>query len=265
MTRIVSTNDIEISDSKTIVSFDKKGGGDWKVWNRFISIDGKPAYEIGNVCGTCSFYFERLEGANKSINPDNLVELLNSGLTHLDKDIVESVSAIIPNGKYKVLLMTIYPKVVDLGKENDYFAKEQVDLWGMDKFYGMPHNPKIRYYRGTDQFIKDKERVFEFIIPIFPQSWLDNTRIDDYKQTIIKGNIPTAVALSVLDVKSPSDWDDNVEITSHWCLAHYILDGHHKIFAANELNRPINLLTFLALDECILEKNEDIDLLLNKI
>lgn len=267
MTRILQTEYIEITDSKTIVSFDKKGGGAWEVWHRLISIDGKPAYEIGNICNTCSYYFERLEGANQSIHPDNLVELLNSGLSQLDSKIIKSVSSIIPNGKYKVVLMTVYPKIVDLGKDNDYFAKEQVDLWGIDGFYGLPHNPKIRYYRGTDQKIKDKEKVFEFIIPIFPQTWLDKSRIDFYKEKISNGNVPTAISLSVLDIKAPAVWNDDKEpeITGHWCIAHYILDGHHKLFAANELDKPINLLTFLAIDECILENKDDIETILDEI
>ena len=267
MTRILQTEYIEIKDSKTIVSFDKKGDGDWKVWHRLISIDGKPAYEIGNICNTCSFYFERLDGANQSIHPDNLVDILNSGLSRLDSEIIKSVSSIIPNGKYKVVLITVYPKIVDLGKGNDYFAKEQVDLWGIDGFYGLPHNPKINYYRGTDQKIKEKEKLYEFIIPIFPQTWLDKLRIDFYKDKILNGNIPTAIGLSVLDIKAPAVWNDDIipEYTDHWCLAHYILDGHHKIFAANELGKPINLMTFLAIDECIHVKEDDIKTMLNQI
>lgn len=267
MTRIINIENKEISDSKSIVSFDKKGGGNWEVWHRLISIDGKPAYEIGNICGTCSFYFERLEGANQSIHPENLIEQLNIGLTELDQETINTVSKIIPNGKYKVILMSIIPKLVELGDESDYFAKEQIDLWGIDGFSGLPHHPKIKYYRGTDQSIKEKEKIFEFIIPIFPQTWLDSNRIDFYKENISNNMIPTAIGLSVLDIKAPAVWIDDKEpdFKGHWCLAHYILDGHHKIFAASQLKKPINLLTFLAIDESILENKDDIEKLLDEI
>ncbi len=267
MTRIIKIENKEISDSKSIVSFDKKGGGSWEVWYRLISIEGKPAYEIGNICGTCSFYFKRLEGANQSIHPDNLLEQLNNGLTELDQETIDIVSKIIPNGKYKVILISIKPRLIELGKGDDYFAKEQIDLWGIDGFYGLPHHPKIRYYRGTDQNIKEKEKIFEFIIPIFPQTWLDSDRIDFYKNNISNNKIPTAIGLSVLDVKAPAEWIDDKEpdYIGHWCLAHYILDGHHKIFAASQLNKPINLLTFLAIDECILENKDDIEKLIEEI
>ncbi len=267
MTRIIHKDNLEITKSKSIVSFDTKGGGQWEVWHRFISIDGKPAYEIGNICGTCSFYFERLEGANQSIHPTALIEQLNEGLNTLDKRTIDKIAEIIPNGKYKVLLLTVYPKKIELGTDKDYFANEEVKLWGIDGFWGMPHNPKIAYYRGTDQAIRQTEKIFEFIIPIFPQTWLQPERIDFYKQQLEKDKIPTAISLSLLDIKAPAFWidDQKPEYTGHWCLAHYILDGHHKIYAATELNKPINLICFLSTDKGINETKDDIDILLENI
>lgn len=267
MTRLQEQDDIEISNSKTIVSFDKKGGGNWEVWHRLISIDGKPAYEIGNICGTCSFYFERLDGANQSVHPQETIEKLNSGLSSLDKQVINSVSTIIPNGKYKVLLLTVYPKLVDLGRDNDYFAKEQIALWGLDGFYGIPFNPKVPYYRGSDQNIKDNEKIFEFIIPMFPQTWLDKVRLEHYTQELSQGKTPTAICLTVLDIKAPAVWnnDEQPEFVGHWCLAHYILDGHHKLYAAAKADKPINLLSFLAIDECIVDTDNDIKDLLDTI
>lgn len=186
MTRILHKDILEIKNSKSIVSFDTKGGGGWEKWHRFISIEGKPAYEIGNICGTCSFYFERLDGANKSINPTELIDQLNEGLNELDERTVEKIAGIIPNGKYKVLLLTVYPKTVELGTDKDYFANEQVELWGIDDFWGMPHNPKINYYRGTDQLMDKEAKVFEFIIPIFPKNWLQRDRTNEDIDTLLK-------------------------------------------------------------------------------
>lgn len=267
MSRLIGQTDIEITNSQTIVSFDKKGGGNWEVWHRYISIDGKPAYEIGNICGTCSFYFERLEGANKSVHAEGTIQQLNDGLKELDKNIVEQVATIIPNGKYKVLLLTVTPKLISLGTDSDYFTNEEIKLWGLDGFWGMPHNPKINYYRGTDQGIKTDEKIFEFVIPMFPQTWLDTKRVDHYKQEITNGRTPTAICLSVLDIKAPAVWNDDIkpEFTGHWCLAHYILDGHHKLFAASQLNKSINFLCFLATEEGIFETHDDIKTLLDTI
>ena len=267
MTRILYRDDIEIKGSKSIISFNTTGGEYWEKWYRFIFIDGKPAYEIGNICGTCSFYFERLDGANQSIHPTELIQQLNEGLGEIKKNTIEKIAEIIPDGKYEVLMLAVHPQKVDLGKERDYFANEEVDLWGIDGFWGMPHNPKIQYYRGTDQPIKQDEKVFEFIVPIFPQTWLDPVRVDFYKELFQIGKTPTAICLSVLDIKAPPNWmaERKPEYTAHWCLAHYILDGHHKIFAAMELNKPINIVSFLATEQGIIDTKEDIDTLLENI
>lgn len=267
MTRIIYKDDLKITDSKSIVSFDKKGGGNWEVWHRYISIDGKPAYEIGNICGTCNFYFERLEGANQSIHPEDLIDQLNEGLSSLDKKTIEKVAKIIPNGKHKVLLLTVHPKLIELGKDKDYFANEQIELWDIDGFWGLPRNPKISYYRGIDQSIKEDEKIFEFIIPIFPQTWLDKDRVEYYKRQFNHNKTPTAISLSVLDIKAPADWinDQKPEFTGHWCLAHYILDGHHKLFAAADLYKPINLICFLATEEGVNETPNDIETLIKTI
>jgi hypothetical protein len=267
MTRILYQNSLEITDSKSIVSFDTKGGGQWEVWHRYISIDGKPAYEIGNICGTCSFYFERLEGANQSVHPAGLIEQLNEGLPSLDEKTTKKIAEIIPNGKYKVLFLRVFPRKIELGTETDYFANEELKLWGLDGFWGMPHNPKIKYYRGTDQIIEEDKKIFEFIVPIFPQTWSEPKRIDFYKQQFEQGKIPTAISLSVLDIKAPAVWNNEqkTEFTGHWCLAHYVLDGHHKTFAAAELNKPINLICFLATEEGIYKTAKDIETLLSNI
>lgn len=267
MSRQLYSDDLAITNSKSIVSFDKKGGENWEVWHRYISIDGNPAYEIGNICGTCNFYFERLEGANQSVHPTDLIDQLNEGLTSLDKKTIDKVAEIIPNGKYKVLLLTVYPKLIELGKEKDYFSNEEIKLWGIDGFWGLPHNPKISYYRGTDQSIKKDEKIFEFIIPIFPQTWLNQDRVEFYKEQFDQDKTPTAISLSVLDIKAPASWinEEKPEFTGHWCLAHYILDGHHKLFAAAELKKPINLICFLAIEEGVYETTNDIDTLLETI
>lgn len=267
MTRILFKDKLEIKDSKSIVSFDTTGGGSWENWNRYISIDGKHAYEIGNVCGTCSFYFNRLDGANQSVHPSELIEQLNEGFIDLDQKTIEKIAEIIPNGKYRVLLLTVHPKQIKLGTDQDYFSNEEIKLWGVDGFWGLPHNPKISYYRGTDQPIKQDEKIFEFIIPIFPQTWLQPERVDFYKQKIAQGNIPTAICLSVLDIKIPAVWigDENPEYTGHWCLAHYLLDGHHKTFAAAELNKPITIICFLATEKGVIDSEEDIEMLLTTL
>ena len=174
---------------------------------------------------------------------------------------------IIPNGFYEIALLTIKPKFVEVGQSGDYFANEQVNLWGIDGYYGVPHSPKVNYYRGTDKEIGDERKLFEFFIPLTSTDNLDQTRVDFYKEEILKGNKPTAISLSILDIKEPAVWpDDDIkpDFISHWCVAHYILDGHHKIKAASDLNSEITLLSFLATEKGI-SSTDDINELLKYI
>lgn len=249
---------LRISDSKTIISFEK----DSKNWNRFIAIEGKRAYEIGNVCQTCAFYFERLEGANQKIEPKEVIQKLNNGIKNIDQDLINQISKIIPNGNYKVMLLDFEPKMVSLGTESDYFTNEQIKLWGIDGFWGIPHHTKIPYYRTKTESLSTDKELYEFVIPMYPKNYLDIERVNYYKDEFLKGKKPTAISLSVLDIKGPAvQGVGSVEsdILEHWCLAHYLIDGHHKLYAASETNFKITILSFLALDECVIEQIECIN------
>ena len=56
------------------------------------------------------------------------------------------------------------------------------------------------------------------------------------------GHNPTALALSIYDSRAPMGrYYQNA-------LAHFLLDGHHKVMAASQLSRPISILSFLRLN-----------------
>ena len=241
-----------VADSRSPVSFQTEGGDGWAAWDRYVAIDGRRAFHIGNVCGTCSFFFERMEGAKRSINVEELVEQLNGGLSVLDLALVEKIKKIMPNGKYQVLLMRMVPKLVYPNSAEDYFEKERVDLWGIDPFSGLPHYPKTQYYRPSSQIMENRAALYEFIIPTFPQNWLNEERVTSYVSRLRAGDTPTAVALSVLDVIPlvPSKTARHLGKTSPQ-LPHYLLDGHHKVFAASKAGLPLALLAFLAVDHGI--------------
>ncbi|MEH1905218.1 MAG: hypothetical protein V7L04_28550 [Nostoc sp.] len=39
-------------------------------------------------------------------------------------------------------------------------------------------------------------------------------------------------------------------------MAHYLLDGHHKMYAAAQQNAPLILVSFLAVDESLASEDE---------
>lgn len=256
MSRLIDRKSWSIKNSNSILAFETAGGGGLGEWDRYITIDGKKAFHIGNVCGTCEFFFERLEGANQGISPEEISTILKTGISKLDDDLLSKVSPILPDGDYEVSLSEIKPALVDLGTERDYFSNEQIQVWGMDGFWGLPHYPKIKYYRGSTKELTQISKLFEFVVPTFPVDWLSDTTVDEYKSLISDGNRPTALCLSVLDIKEPADYSDNADHPQHWCLTHYIVDGHHKVFSAALLNQPITILSFLAKREGIASEED---------
>jgi hypothetical protein len=257
MSKLIDKKSWSIKNSTSILAFETAGGGDWDEWDRYITIEGKKAFHIGNICGTCEFFFERLSGANQGISPKEVSKAFQTGISKLDSDLLSKVSLILPNGDYEVSLIEVNPKLVDLGAEGDYFSNEQVQVWGIDGFWGLPHYPKTKYYRSLTKELTSTSKLFEFVVPTFPVHWLADDTVDKYKSIISDGNRPTALCLSVLDIKEPADYGDNIDHPQHWCLTHYIVDGHHKIFSASILHKPITLLSFLAKRECIAD-DEDI-------
>lgn len=259
MSKFIDTMKLNINNSNSVLAFETTGGDNWDKWDRYLTIEGKKAYHIGNVCGTCGFFFERLDGANRSISPKEVSSQLRDGISRLDNELISKISKIIPNEDYYANLIELTPLIVIIGGEDDYFANEQVSIWGMDSFWGFPHHPKIRYYRGATSNIDESKVLYEFIVPMFPQGWLDDDTLNEFKNLISNGNKPTALALSVLDIKQ--QYDSNIE---HWCLTHYLIDGHHKTNVANILQKPITIISFLAINQGV-SNIDNIDLLINKL
>jgi hypothetical protein len=168
---------------------------------------------------------------------------------------------VLPAGVYKALLLSCVPRFISPSKKGDYFFEEQIQLWGVDGFWGVPHYTKSEYYRTETANIADRGALFEFIVPMFPKRYLHEKTIESYETILDQQHAPTALAVSILDVKQPADWDGDPEITSHWCLAHYLLDGHHKMYAASKTGKPISLLSFLAVEKGISSTGQIAELL----
>jgi hypothetical protein len=253
---LLDRSELEVTKSSSVIGFATEGGGHWKVWDRYLTVDGKKAFHIGNICETCSFFFERLDGANRSINAEAVIASLNTGIRNLSPSVVQALTLIVPDGKYQLLLQDVRPRLVKPGEKTDYFLDEQVALWGIDGFWCMPHSPRTEYYRLRTKAMTEGRGLFEFLVPMFPHNWLETKRLAEYDAAFTNNAMPTAVSISILDVKSPADWDAEKEITSHWCLAHYLIDGHHKVYAAAKNGQALTLVSFLAVNQGVSSEEE---------
>jgi hypothetical protein len=278
MSVVLDRSEIEAKNAHSIISFETKGGGQWKIWDRYLFLEGRPAYHIGNICDTCAFFFEREEGANQKVSPGKVSNALRKGVRSLERELLEDVASILPNARYEVALLEFVPELITPGAPEDYFRREQIELWGIDAFWGLPHNPQTEYYRIGSQFLGEdiplgkkllppnvrRSHLFEFCVPIYPGSWLNKDTVESYRNKLLGGEGSTAIALSVLDVKQPANWYDDSKINEHWCLAHYLLDGHHKTYAAASVHKSITLLSFMDVSKGISRK-EDVEFLFNAL
>lgn len=218
-------------------------------WYRFITVDGKRAHYLGNVCGTCPFVFQQLEGANDKVSLQELTNLLRAGVSRLEQPVTQRVMKILPAGEYKVLLLSCLPQFIVPSAHGDYFIEEQVEAWGPDTGdEGGVHDPKSEYYRTATMPFAAHSTLFEFIVPMFPKRSLRQETVDLYRSILNQQTVPTALAVSILDVKE-GEVDLKPQIETHWCLAHFLLDGHHKVHAASQVGKPITVLSFLAVDK----------------
>ncbi len=93
---------------------------------------------------------------------------------------------------------------------------------------------------------------------MFPKNWLSEKTLKAYRNRLSAGEKPTALAVSVLDVRGPAIREEGPKICEHWCLTHYLLDGHHKTYAASLAGTEITLLSFLSTYESVAtEENVD--------
>ncbi|MER6677653.1 hypothetical protein [Streptomyces sp. NPDC000983] len=216
---------------------------------RLLALDGRPAFELSFYCGTCQFLFRRLEGANQTLSIESMGERLAGKPVDLDGDILRTFGSLLPRGDYLPLLLTVEPRLVVPGQEGDYFSGEQVATWGIDQFWGLPEHPRVPYYRTFETAVDEEAHLYEFVVPMVPPSWNGRERVAEYAERLRSGAMPTAVAVSTLDLCRPAMALTATDEYRHWGLTHFLLDGHHKLEAAASVGRPVQLLSLLALEE----------------
>ncbi|MFJ6700021.1 hypothetical protein ACIQM4_28775 [Streptomyces sp. NPDC091272] len=221
------------------------GGGPRR---RLLLVDDEPAFELSFYCGTCPLLFRRLETAQEKLSLESMQERLTGTLDDPDdQGVIDAFGALLPEGEYLPLLLDVEPRLVIPGKEGDYFSGEQVTAWGVDQFWGLPEYPHTPYYRTYETVVDTDAHLYEFVVPMVPPTWNESARVDEYVALMEQGTVPTAVAISTLDVcQSALGLADDP--AAHWGLTHFLLDGHHKLEAAAAAGRPVRLLSLLTLE-----------------
>jgi hypothetical protein len=223
-----------------------KAEGAWS-GRRLLFLDEKPAFELSFWCGTCQFLFKRQYGAKETLSLAETEDRLAEGVDDLDDEVVSRFASLLPAGEYLPLLLRVEPRLVRPVEPGDYFAEEQVATWGLESFWGLPEYPSTPYYRTFETSVDAEAHLFEFIVPMVPPSWNDKARVGEHRARLQTSQRPTAVAVAILDVCAPAV-ELGEDYFAHWCLTHFLLDGHHKAQAAAESGSALQLLSLVSVD-----------------
>jgi hypothetical protein len=250
MFHVLQRKPLKIGSSTSRLRFESDSGP-VGVGSRFLLLDGKRAYDLGINCQTCATLFQRLPGANQSLKIEETAEALRHVVQSLDEEVVSTVGLGLPEDEYIGALADTSFLLVQPGEEKDYFLTEETALWGEDTFWCLPHDPRVPYYRAGDWEMGKRRTLFSFIVPMYPAKWLKMGTVSEYTRKQETEGTGTAVAISILDVKGPADWagKEPPGPIEHWLLTHYLLDGHHKLHAAQMSGKPLRLLSFIAVSQ----------------
>lgn len=224
-----------------------KAEGAW-AGNRLLWLSSRAAFEPTFWCGTCPVLFQRLEGASSTLSIEELQDRLDQGLSGIDSDVLAAVAPLLPAAAYLPMLIRVTPRLVTPAAAGDYFAHEQVATWSLNGFWGLPENPRTPYYRTFETPVPDSSHLYEFIVPMVPPTWNDRIRVRLHARALQASSLPTAVAVSTLDISQPALAHQSSDYYQHWALTHFLLDGHHKLEAAATTGRPLQLLTLVSID-----------------
>lgn len=249
-TRLVSESESSVLRFGEEKRLDGQGAGRRLLWQ-----GSDPAFELSWWCGTCPLLFKRLEGANERLSLPEMQQILNSGIDRIDDGVLDAFTALLPGGSYIPMLLRVQPELVYPGRKGDYFSEEQVDTWGVPGFWGLPEYPQTPYYRTWQAPVDPSAHAFEFVVPMVPPTWNDADRVKAYAQKLLDSSEFTAVAVSIFDVCQPA-MDHGTDYYAHWGITHFLLDGHHKMQAAAEAQRPLQLLSLLSVEGSLADRSD---------
>jgi hypothetical protein len=205
-------------------------------WNLllYLNLLGKPLYLIGNLCCTCQAMFQGVNYAQLPLTPQQLSHQLQTGISFVSRDIIDTVAAILPKGMYQIGLVTTKPVLV-AGQKPPVYTGCQADYYWSGQYTEAPNHGE-----------------YEIILPIVPRSDINGNRVAYYKALYKDGREPTALAFSMYDYRVVrGEYYTDI-------LSHFLLDGHHKVMAASQLSRSVTILSFLWMDKLVDLYNDQI-------
>lgn len=243
MRRVIASQPFTATGEATVLSVEAPGH------MVYLRVYSQASLEISSRCDTCPFAFTQLIDA-PSVDLQGVIDHLHGGINTIGDDIIELLSRGLPAGEYIATLLEVEPTYTTFGQPDDYFSTEQGGIWEPALQYeGGRHYPRTGYYRTATALVEPEvepdAKFFEFVVPLHHTG--SYQRIDDWKQRMREGARPVALAIAFGESRCPATWGGISPVISHLCVAHYLLDGHHRIAAAALAGMPVRLLSAYAL------------------
>lgn len=216
----------QVSAPNSRISFKVGDSENGRPWWYYLNIDDEPLYLVSNICDTCPLILGRYNNGNFILTPEELSQKLRNGLTAISPEIIALLSSILPSGDYYAGLIQVSPIIA-----RPYTYADKKKKSNEESQYWWQNEPNFMLKAGCS--------LNELIEPLTLGTSLSLATINQFKERLSAGEAPTALALSVLDVRCLSG--KALEVT----LVHFLLDGHHKMKAAEELKMPLNILSLL--------------------
>lgn len=207
-------------------------------------------HSIGYDCDTCGAMFEQIDNYKTPLTPAEISRRFTEPMLTLDPDVVDSIKCLLPAGSYHVSLLQFMPclhTTKGLASENgppevrDYRftgRKITIDRPSIQQYFS---NNELGETVMTKRVVMEPHFESEEIIPHRDYGSIDWERVFQFAGS--KGDDHTALVLSMGEGRSPGGKSSSVRLT------HFLLDGHHKLLAADQRSRSIQLLSFFNLTE----------------
>ena len=172
------------------------------------------------------------------MSPEDISQELRIGLKEINADIVSSFAGLLETDEYVVNLLQFIPEF----KDPNLTEKQKRAYDYITGDYG---KVLTEFFMGRRWDFDENGSIGEIVLPLTSTKKLDQKTVMFYKEKLRNGHIPTAVAYSYVESRHPAAFGSG-KLPDFGCLTHFMLDGHHKMFAAAELKKPISLLSFLS-------------------
>ncbi len=213
-----------------------------------VSLGGARIFEVGYDCGTCGTLFRKIASPANRIDDREAAAMLGA-LTEVPAPAtLQRLARPLPRGRYRVAVLEGRVVLVHPGAPEDFFATEVARL------HGKGTDPATPYYRfGQPRALAAREAsageaalLVTVAMPIHDLSKLDRDRVDHWKRAALSGEQLTALAVAVLNIQAPFDppFEVGYPYVEQFLLGCCLLDGHHRLQAAAELESPARILVY---------------------